>query len=460
MKHHLFIIFLWITSCSIYAIEGNNYSINNFGIEDGLTQSDVTSITQDRNGFIWLSTNNGLNRFDGHRIITFKHSLDPQRSSLSSNLISSIVTDSTNCLWIANKKEGIDRYDPETNTFEHFTSYYSQNKNITLHNIGKIYHSPQNRIYVCTQSLLLVYQPESKRFIPHKSCPDLAKLKAQVLDIHSDAEEQSLFIATSQGVFWYKVQEEKLKRLSTAPSNVVYFHPTMNTLLYMTDQGLIRHDLKSGRKQQLLCDNNSLRRVTTLLADSRGYLWIGTRNGLYVERSNNIAIPFETEPDCHILSLYEDSSKNIWIGKRTYGVTSISLKPGKFRLYNQMDNQPFTPAAFAIYPETQDSIWIATKQGKLHLIDREKNTVLATVQFPTGNINAISPHPDKSKLWLAGTQGLYLFDKQTHHFSHIPESTVNGFITTLFPKPTPSFGVPHATDCLSTSTTVCSESTL
>lgn len=435
MKHHFFITFLfWISSCSIYAVEDSNYSINNLGIEDGLTQSDVTSITQDHTGFIWLSTNNGLNRFDGHRMVTFKHSFASQRSSLSSNLISSIVTDSANCLWIASKKEGIDRYDPETNTFEHFISYYNRDKSIALHNISKIYHSPQNRIYACTQNLLLVYQPESKRFIPHKSCPDLAKLKAQVLDIHSDAEEQSLFIATSQGVFWYKVQEEKLKRLSTVPSNVVYFHPTMNTLLYMTDQGLIRHDLKSGRKQQLLCDNNSLRRVTTLLADSRGYLWIGTRNGLYVERSNNIAIPFETEPDCHILSLYEDSSKNIWIGKRTYGVTSISLKPGKFRLYNQMDNQPFTPAAFAIYPETQDSIWIATKQGKLHLIDREKNTLLATVQFPTGNINAISPHPDKSKLWLAGTQGLYLFDKQTHHFSHIPESTVNGFITSLFPE--------------------------
>lgn len=427
-------ILLWITSCSIYAMEGNSYSINNFGIEDGLTQSDVTSITQDHNGFIWLSTNNGLNRFDGHRIITFKHSLDPQRSSLSCNLISSIVTDSANCLWIANKKEGIDRYDPETNTFEHFASYYSQNKSITLHNIGKIYHSPQNRIYACTKDLLLVYQPESNHFIPHESCSELAKLNAQVLDIHSDAEEQSLFIATSQGVFWYKVQEQKLKRLSTAPSNVVYFQPTMNTLLYMTRQGLIRQDLKSGRKQQLLCNSNPIKRVTTLLEDSRGYLWIGTRNGLYVEKNKNIAIPFETEPDCHILSLYEDSSKNIWIGKRTYGVTSISLKPGKFRLYNQMDNLPFNPAAFAIYPETQDSIWIATKQGKLHLIDREKNTVLATVQFPTGNINAISPHPDKGKLWIAGTQGLYLFDKQTHHFSHIPESSVNGFISSLFPE--------------------------
>lgn len=272
MKHQLFIILLWIASCSMYAIEGNNYSINSFGIEDGLTQNDVTSITQDHNGFIWLSTNNGLNRFDGHRIITFKHSLDPQRSSLSSNLISSIVTDSTNCLWIANKKEGIDRYNPETNTFEHFTSYYSQDKSIALHNIGKIYHSPQNQIYACTQNLLLVYQPENRRFIPHKLCLDFAKLKAQVLDLHSDAEEQSLFIATSQGVFWYKVQEQDLKRLSTTPSSVVDFHATTNTLLYMTTQGLVRRDLKNSREQQLLCNNNPLRGVTTLLTDSRGYL--------------------------------------------------------------------------------------------------------------------------------------------------------------------------------------------
>lgn len=66
----------------------------------------------------------------------------------------------------------------------------------------------------------------------------------------------------------------------------------------------------------------------------------------------------------HILSIYEDKNKIIWIGKRTYGASSISPKPRKFQLYNKLDgNNDFTPASFAIYPENNDTIWIGTKMG-------------------------------------------------------------------------------------------------
>lgn len=106
MKHIISIILLLALNFSgIRASEKSNYSINYFSIENGLTQNDVTSITQDHTGFVWMSTNNGLNRFDGYRITTFKHSLDSLRNSISSNLITSIVSDSANCLWIANKKK-------------------------------------------------------------------------------------------------------------------------------------------------------------------------------------------------------------------------------------------------------------------------------------------------------------------------------------------------------------------
>lgn len=436
MRHIIpIILLLAFTFPGTLASERSNYSINYFSIENGLTQNDVTAITQDHTGFVWMSTNNGLNRFDGHRIVTFKHSLDSLRSSISSNLITSIVTDSANCLWIANKKKGIDCYNLQTNSFEHFTFYYNQGESAPLHNVSKIYYSPQNRIYVCAQNLLIVYNSQAKHFIIHELCSYLSEIKAQVLDVCSDASEQSIFIATSQGVFQYEEAKHNLIRHSTTPSNVVYFHSQSDILLYTTPKGLVKKQLKNGKEQVLLCNEKPLKEVTTLLIDSREYLWIGTKNGLYIEKNGEAVDTFDTAPDYHVLSLYEDCSKTIWVGKRTYGAACISLKPTKFRLYNQLDGRKFTPAAFAIYPENKDSIWIATKQGELHLIDREKNKLLGTVQFPTGNINAISPHFDENLLWLAGTQGLYLFDKRTRLISHISESTKNGFITSIYLEP-------------------------
>ncbi len=433
MKHIISILLLIVLNFSVVcASKKSNYSINYFSIENGLTQNDVSSITQDHTGFIWMSTNNGLNRVDGYRITTFKHSLDSLRNSISSNLITSIITDSANCLWIANKKKGIDCYNLQTNSIEHFTLYYNQDRSMPLHNVNKIYCSPQNRIYAFAQNLLIVYNPHSKHFVTHELCSYFSDIKAQVLDICSGVSKQSIFIATSQGVFQYEETTRNLIRHSTSPSSVVYYHSPSNILLYTTPKGLTRKQVKNDLEQVLLYNKQPLKEITTLLIDSRGYLWIGTKNGLYIEKNGGSIDSFDSDQNYHVLSLFEDRSKSIWVGKRTYGAECISLKPTNFRLYNQLGGKNFTPAAFAIYPENKDSIWIATKQGELLFIDREKNKLLKTIQFPTGNINSISSHPNKNLLWLAGRQGLYLFDKRTSRISHINESTENGFITSLY----------------------------
>ena len=140
MKHNIISIFL-LTLIAINAkADDFNYYVNSFNTENGLTQNDITSITQDCTGFIWMATNNGLNRLDGYRTTTFKHSLDSMKNSIYSNLITSITADSANCIWIANRKEGIDCYDTETNSFNHFLAYHDNDKTIPLDNVNKIYY--------------------------------------------------------------------------------------------------------------------------------------------------------------------------------------------------------------------------------------------------------------------------------------------------------------------------------
>ena len=431
MKHNIISIFL-LTLIAINAkADDFNYYVNSFNTENGLTQNDITSITQDCTGFIWMATNNGLNRLDGYRTTTFKHSLDSMKNSIYSNLITSITADSANCIWIANRKEGIDCYDTETNSFNHFLAYHDNDKTIPLDNVNKIYYSPQNRLYACTQNCLIVYDHVARQFVKHEACNLLPETGIQIMDVCSNKSGNTIFIATSKGVFQYKIVTHKLTTISAAPSKIVHFNRKTNTLYYSDTKGLVKKNWKQ-KKTLLMYGQKPLNDITTLLTDSKGSTWIGTKNGLYIEKRGGKVMPFDVSPNYHVLSLYEDNTETIWVGSRTYGAKCISPQPTKFRLYNSFTNNGFTPATFAIYPENEDSLWIGTKQGELHLIDRKKKKVVVTAHMPTGGINSISRHISNNFLWLAGAKGLYVFDKRTHRISCTGEPEKTGSIASLF----------------------------
>lgn len=437
MKHNIILsLILLYTFVNVHP-EDIYYLTKSFNAENGLTQNDVTSITQDCSGFVWMATNNGLNRFDGHRIVTFKHSLDTLKESISENLITSIVTDSANCLWIAYKKKGIDCYNLRTNSFEHFNCYYYNNeKSEPLSNIVKIQYSPSKNIYACTNNVIVVYDHDKHHFITHELNQYLSEYAIQISDIFFDTSEKSIFIATNKGVFQYEVEKQNLIRHSKIQSNIVFFQAQSNVLIYKTRIGLIKKELHTGKEQILTFKEKPITDATALLTDSNGNLWIGTRNGLYIEKKGQNLEVFNAIAKDHILSIYEDKNKIIWIGKRTYGASSISPKPRKFQLYNKLDgNNDFTPASFAIYPENNDTIWIGTKNGKLYSIDRRQRKILADIKFPEGNINAICSNKNRNELYLAGTNGLYTFNKFTKLISYIEESSKNGSITSMYIEP-------------------------
>ncbi len=88
-------------------------------VEDGLTPGGVTAIVQDRQGFMWIGTQNGLHRYDGYELVPYSHDpADP--SSISGNLVHDIIEDQQGYLWIAAGESGVNRYDPQTDRFTRY----------------------------------------------------------------------------------------------------------------------------------------------------------------------------------------------------------------------------------------------------------------------------------------------------------------------------------------------------
>ncbi|KAA6439378.1 hypothetical protein FEM33_14045 [Dyadobacter flavalbus] len=136
------------------------------GITDGLSQGFVSDITQDKNGFIWITTSDGLNRYDGTKITTYHH--DPEDStSIGGNDLSCIFEDSKGRLWIGTRNHGIDLFDRETETAKHFRK--GDNNSIRSDEINKITEDKSGALWIETKGGLdrLVFEKNGNHIFTH-----------------------------------------------------------------------------------------------------------------------------------------------------------------------------------------------------------------------------------------------------------------------------------------------------
>ena len=117
--------------------------------DNGLSQSEVTAIIQDRQGFLWIGTRGGLNRFDGTNFKIFQNEIG-NANSLINNSIESLFEDSKGRIWIGTKSNGVSCYDPEYDQFEHFQYHPQDTNSIGGNRVISIAESPTGEIWIGT----------------------------------------------------------------------------------------------------------------------------------------------------------------------------------------------------------------------------------------------------------------------------------------------------------------------
>ncbi|MFN2274124.1 MAG: two-component regulator propeller domain-containing protein, partial [Anaerolineales bacterium] len=142
---------------------------NRLSLDNGLSQSTVTCILQDDYGFIWLGTLDGLNKYDGHQFIVYRH--DPDRQdSLSGNTINAIIKDRQGQLWIGTNN-GLNRYDRSTDGFLRFQNDPRSVYSLSSNDVTSIFEDSNGTLWVGTTSGLNRYDPQRRRFMRYKHDP-------------------------------------------------------------------------------------------------------------------------------------------------------------------------------------------------------------------------------------------------------------------------------------------------
>lgn len=400
MKVLFVLVFVIAMPCFL---QGQEYfRVKNVSVEDGLSQSSTRSLIQDDRGFLWIGTNDGLNRYDGNTFKTYRAEAGDS-TTLPSSYISCLKQDSHGNLWIG-YAGGISTYQFDSDNFLNHAIASSWPDKVPL--VYDIEFLSSKELLIGTEVGLFRYDLEQDKFYIDE---DDRLLQGKIIRNIYQTKKLGLCIATNTGLYTRHDASQSWKQ-------------------YTSDQGL---------------SNNS---VYSLFEDN-DWIIVGTANGvdLYNSASDQFASLPETKNRIKgfVQSIIQDFRGNIWIGaqgvlvldKHYHPVSIVATNPNPISTWLSAVSE-----TTSIYQTKDSSVWIGKGSGLLQYIGTSTfNTMpIATENVASGMMTIFSVYTDDdSKLYVGSINGLYEVDLKTHavawHFRASPETpSRHSLITAIF----------------------------
>jgi ligand-binding sensor domain-containing protein len=404
MKRSVFKYILLVFLAGIYAgvnlfsqetedVKFKRLASENIKLEKGLSQNWVYSILQDKYGYMWFGTWDGLNRYDGYNFVTYN--VD---DGLSDHAIYTLLEDDEGTIWIGTDK-GFNRFDRETRTFKQYLHYSDSTGGLINNRINDIIQASDGTIWIGTADGLNKFDKKTGKFVSYfsKSQDFLSPRSNYIIDLYED-RNGIIWISTSFGLVKFDPKTETSTR---------FYHID-------DDPATISH-------------NN----VRCVLQDEDGFYWVGTRNGLnLLDSSMKVIKQFFNDPgDPKSLSnnwvreIYEDSKGNIWVGTAG-GLDLLNKRNGTFTVFRNKLNDPGSLSNDKIYSILEDktgNIWVGTFKG-VNMISRYSNDFEHCYRRTNDNTSISNnivwsfTETDDSLVWICTSDGVNVFNPGTEKY--------------------------------------------
>ena len=405
MKFRLFVFFILLMN----HIQSQDKTFYHYGLDDGLSQQTIRSIVKDSNGFLWIGTQDGLNRFDGNAFKVYKHRVNDSLS-ISGNFINKIIENTDETIWIATANKGVCYYNPETDTFINTT--------FNSGNISTLANDENGNIYVAlTNQGLIKFNKQNKYAY---ELIDTGNDNITSIAISND----TIYLGTKNGEVLFSNssninQPEKL-HVNIPKSSIEEIAIQNNNLFLGTSLGLFIYDSKSSKTSPIKLQNNNNQLFIESLKIHENTFYIGTDNGLFVGEDFD-----ETSSTFKNISSYKGDKENdnsitsnrvydilvdkdlLWIGTNNLDV--LSLKPEVFRTINTKSSITLNNNYVFSILKADKYTFVGTRNG-LHCIDENENVFLITKENTNQQLafNVIRGMTidASNNLWLATTNGV------------------------------------------------------
>ncbi len=377
-------------------------------VQHGLSSSAIYSILQDRSGFLWVGTRDGLNKYDGYSFTVYKH--DPTDStSLSSNVVVTMLEDHEGILWIGTEGGGLQIYNRDKNNFSPIVDTHGAPGSLAGTIISALYEDRSGTLWVGAEGLH-AYNRTSKKFTRYRHDPGFdGSISDNEITAILEDKSGTLWIGTNNGLNIFEKKAGRFTRFMHDPKNIHSISDNRIGSLCEGDSGSVwirtyggglnnlnrtsgeftcyRHD--PGNPASLGND-----KVSALCRTSDGTLWVGTyeRGGLNILNQDQHKAPtfdrytkgIDSETalsENRIRSLYEDRSGNVWIGTDN-GLDKVS-RTKRFTTY--LPGKTIR----SMYIDRRGFLWIGTMGNGIVVLDTNKHEAARYIHDPL-NKNSLS----------------------------------------------------------------------
>jgi signal transduction histidine kinase/ligand-binding sensor domain-containing protein len=361
----------------------HKYEFEHLTVDDGLSHNSIISILQDNDGFLWFATWGGLNRYDGYKF-TYFQSNSEDSTSVSHNAISVFFEDNKDILWAGTVGGGLNRFNKDKLNFQTFTNPLDTSNSNLNHRINKIIQDTTGLLWVPTFEGIDVFDPQTNTyvdFIRYITVNNNRFSVDYVDNVLVTKKGELLFGTISNGgntfivIYDREKADHQLISIPVRGSSTSIIEDRNGDLWIGSDfDGLIYYNRKTRQVKKYRHnpnDDNSLGYdiIECLYEDRNGHIWVGTRgNGISIlNRQKNTfshirhsAINPRSLSNNFIYSLYEDNSGILWIGTGG-GVNKLNLERKKFvKLINVPgDENKKLDQAWHIEADNRGNLWIA-----------------------------------------------------------------------------------------------------
>jgi signal transduction histidine kinase/ligand-binding sensor domain-containing protein/CheY-like chemotaxis protein len=444
------IILILSMLCGFYANAQQNLKFTHITTDDGLSQSTVLCMLQDKYGFIWFGTYDGLNRYDGYHFTIYRN-ISKNPHSLSSNSITSLFEDKQGVLWIGTN-DGLSKYDRSSDSFSNYRNNADKGS-LSSNAISSINEDFFGNLWVGTYGGLNMLDCKTntfKHYNANLSNPDSLS-NSNITSIFED-NKHNLWIGTIVGLnFYNRSKNQFIKFLhsdhdhgSINENNIkaITQDGLGNLWIATSEAGLNKYNYNKHRFVSYKADaknKNSIGSNTlySIAKGENGSLWIGTENGLdRFDVGKGIFYLSPNNPD-EVNSLMGNSARAIlldkqgvlWVGTYSGGVNIYDKNLPLFDVYGSkgVHSEGLSYRVTTSFEESRDgNIWVGTDGGGLNQLNPETG-VFKHFMHDSSNINSLSVnsiltmlrHKNSESLWL-GTYagGVDYFDPVKNIFEH------------------------------------------
>ena len=423
-------------------IEGGTLDVRRLTTADGLSQSRVSQIVQDRQGFMWFGTQYGLNRFDGHEFKLFVHEAG-QDNSLSGAYIFSLFEDRDGFLWVG-CSQTLDRFDPRSETYKHY--HIDADASASLG--GTVFHISQDhtgKLWLATGNGLFSLDPNTGALTHFAhAAENPGGLSTNNIKWTGEDHAGHLWVGTADGLDQFDPATATVRfHIPNPDPNRVSFFEDREGLFWITNgtgTGLAIYDVTSNTVTRYSFYEHepppdSVSGVNEMIEDADGNLWIATQDSgvLQFDRQrrqfvhyNNLPLNSHSVAVESVITMFRDRDGNIWVGlddgSSVFRVGSRQFQ--SFRHASDASEPVSSDVVSAIYDDSKGSLWIGNRDG-LERIDRKTGKRVAAIGDRLGKSPIVDALTEDRKgvLWLGTFRyGLVSYDPVTQRYKQYRHS--------------------------------------